>query len=221
MAFDFKRELTVGCKGLGFELDAQVVEQLHLYFNELKKWSKKVNLIAKGTGDFQILENHFVDSLALLKQLDEGAALVDIGTGAGFPGLVCKVVRPDMKLYLVEPRAKRVSFLNHISRTLALKNVEVKCSRIEDEIDFFKSQTVTHITCRAVSDLATFIEMTSIFDGAAKRLCLKGPKWKEELVEAEGQLAKHNLMFEKVDEYQLPVSGAERAIVVLTGSDKI
>ena len=70
------------------ELDDQAADSLFTYFVELKKWSKKVNLIAKDTKDDQSLENHFLDSLALLPFLPAGCGLVDIGTGAGFPGLV-------------------------------------------------------------------------------------------------------------------------------------
>lgn len=215
MSFDFYKEFGRGCKLMKLTVDGELVEQQHVYFNELKKWSKKVNLIAKGTEDLQILENHFLDSLAMVSHLPVGAGLVDVGTGAGFPGLVCKVARPDVKLYLVEPRAKRVSFLNHIVRTLGLKDVTVKCSRIEDEADSLNIDSVSHVTSRAVADVDGFIKMTAGFNQSVKRLCLKGPKWKQELAEAEDVIGINNLTIEKVSEYKLPFSGAERAIVVL------
>ncbi len=215
MSFDFHKEFARGCRLMQLTVNEELVEQQYTYFSELKKWSKKVNLIAKSTGDLQILENHFLDSLAMLDHLPEGAGLVDVGTGAGFPGLVCKASRPDIKLYLVEPRAKRVSFLNHIIRTLGLKDVTVKCSRIEDEADSLNSAVVSHVTSRAVADVDGFIKMTAGFNQSVKRLCLKGPKWKQELSEADEVIQKNNLKIETVNEYKLPFSSAERAIVVL------
>ncbi len=220
MGFVFCRELADGCKSLHLDINDHALQQLEVYFTELKKWSKKVNLIAKETEDRQILENHFLDSLVLLSELDEGAVLVDIGTGGGFPGLVCKVARPEMKLYLVEPRLKRVSFLNHLIRTLSLEDVVVKCNRIEDETNFFETERVSHVTCRAVADIAGFLEMTSHFKRSVKRVCLKGPKWREEFQAAGDIMAEHGLWLERVSEYQLPVSRAERAIIILNGIQK-
>lgn len=201
---------------MGIELDQDATQLLFVYFNELKKWSKKVNLIAKGTEDLQILENHFLDSLALLSFLPDGAGLLDVGTGAGFPGLVCKTVRPDLQLFLVEPRSKRVSFLNHIVRTLHLDRVSVFCSRVEDEEQLHQLATISHVTCRAVSDIKGFLEMTASFSlPGITRLCLKGPKWQQEMQEAHEILQKHGYGQQRVVEYMLPFSGAQRAIVAL------
>lgn len=216
MAFDFFSSLEEGCTKLGVELDQDAKDNLYTYFLELKKWSKKVNLIAKGTGDEEIVENHFVDSLALLRVLPKNGGLVDIGTGAGLPGLICKAACPEMTVFLVEPRAKRVSFLQHIVRSLQLEKVHIHCSRIEEVPELATNEAITHITSRAVSDIKGFVEMTEAFaDHPALRLCLKGPKWQEELSEAENILADYGLSTVKTDEYALPVSQATRAIVVL------
>lgn len=216
MAFDFFTSLDKGCAKLGVDLDGDARDNLYTYFVELKKWSKKVNLIAKGTGDEEIVENHFVDSLALLRLLPRDGGLVDIGTGAGLPGLVCKAACPEMKVFLVEPRAKRVSFLQHIVRSLDLKNVHIHCNRIEEVPELATDRAITHITSRAVSDIKGFVEMTEAFcDHPALRLCLKGPKWQEELVDAQHVLTEHGLEVMDTDEYVLPVSKATRALVVL------
>ena len=201
---------------MDIELTANGADQLFAYFNELKKWSRKVNLIARDTADDQIVENHFLDSLALLAFLPKGAGLVDVGTGAGFPGLVCKAVRPDIELFLVEPRSKRVNFLNHIVRTLKLDEVHVFCSRVEDAKAVHEADSITHVTCRAVSDIKGFLEMTgAISVPNICRLCLKGPKWQEEMAEASETLQQYGCQTERVVEYTLPFSGARRAIVAL------
>ena len=216
MTFDFYKELRSGCAQMDITLDPKGEDQLFAYFNELKKWSRKVNLIARDTADDQIVENHFLESLALLAFLPEGAGLLDVGTGAGFPGLVCKAVRPDLELFLVEPRSKRVNFLNHIVRTLKLDGVHVFCSRVEDAKAVHETDSITHITCRAVSDIKGFLEMTNALSTSTVcRLCLKGPRWQEEMAEAHETLQQYGCHTERVVEYTLPFSGAQRAIVAL------
>ncbi len=215
MSYDFKERLREGMESLDFSLEDEVFDPLELYFNELKKWGKKVNLIAKSSSDEQILENHFIDSLTLLPLLQtEGAHLLDVGTGAGFPGLVCKAAFPQLHLTLVEPRQKRVSFLNHIVRTLGLKNVHVLCCRIEDEARIPSDAQFTHITSRAVSEIKTFVGMVSRFSLTdARVVCMKGPKWKEEMAEAE-QVVQQTYRLEQVVEQSLPFTGAQRGLLV-------
>ena len=129
--FDFRQQLGQGCDALEIVLDAAAVERLFVYFTELLRWSRKINLIAKGTPDAEILEKHFLDSLTLLPLLDTpDSHLLDVGTGAGFPGLVCKAARPDLTVTLLEPRLKRVSFLRHVIRTLNLTGVEALACRV-------------------------------------------------------------------------------------------
>lgn len=214
MDFDLRTELLAGCRALDITIDEDAVERLEFYFVELKKWNKKANLIAKNTKDSEIVENHFVDSLALLNVLPVGATLVDIGTGAGLPGLICKAARPDLNLHLVEPRAKRILFMRHIIRGLSLVSAEVYEARIEDT-DIAEKKNITHLTSRAVSDIEGFVEMTSAFGPEVKRLCLKGPKWQEELSLAKDVLKEHKLAKETVLEYKLPSSQAYRSIVIL------
>jgi len=126
--------------GLDDFVDQKARLRLLTYIQELRKWNQKMNLIARHTDDRQIVENHFLDSLTLLPHLrswsgggagPQRAALLDIGTGAGFPGLALKAVCPDLDVTLVEPREKRVSFLKHIIRTLQLDAVEVVVGRID------------------------------------------------------------------------------------------
>ena len=126
------RDLLVrGAAQLGLAVDTAGVERLLIYLAELMKWSRRVNLIARDTPEAQAVETHFLDSLTLLPFVDEAAAphLLDVGSGAGFPGLALACVRPDARFTLCEPRQKRVSFLRHVVRTLGLKNVEVAAER--------------------------------------------------------------------------------------------
>ncbi len=180
------QRLETGLKVLGIAISPDAFARLSLYFSELKKWGKKVNLIAKSTSDEQIVENHFLDSLTILPLLEgAGIHLLDIGTGAGFPALVCKAACPELAVTLVEPRSKRVSFLGHIVRTLGLEEVKIISCRIEDENQLPSARAFTHITARAVTEIGPFLQMVERFAISGPQLiCMKGPKWREELAAA-------------------------------------
>jgi 16S rRNA (guanine527-N7)-methyltransferase len=174
-----------------------------------------MNLVAKNTSVQQMVGNHFLDSLTLLPLLPEGAHLLDVGSGAGFPGLACRAARPDLLLTMVEPRLKRVSFLRHIVRTLGLSGVEIVAGRIEDEGLLPSSSVFSHITSRAVSDIAGFLGMIERFSRPGlKVICMKGPKWREELAAATAVLESLPFALAEVVERRLPGSGAVRAMLV-------
>ncbi len=216
--FDFGKRLEAGLSILGLEISPEACDRLTIYFNELKKWSRKVNLIARSTTDEQIVENHFLDSLTILPLVGAmGSHLLDIGTGAGFPALICKAACPDLAVTLVEPRLKRVSFLGHMVRTLGLKGVAIHSCRVEDEKLLPSTAEFTHITARAVTEIGTFLGMVERFSPTAPQLvCMKGPKWKDELAAASLTLAGSSYNLERVVECNLPFSGAERRILIFT-----
>ncbi len=216
--FDFREQLQQGCGALGIVLDGEAVERLFLYFTELMRWSRKINLIAKGAAEAEILENHFLDSLTLLPLLDgPGLHLLDVGSGAGFPGLVCKAVRPEMTVTLLEPRLKRVSFLRHIIRTLKLTGVEALAGRVEDELLLPSNADFTHITSRAVTDIGEFLRMVGRLCGEGTTvICMKGPKWQEELQAMQKLSPAISLHHVSTLERELPFSRARRALLTFS-----
>jgi len=217
--FDFRQQLQQGCSGLGIVLDAEAVERLFLYFTELTRWNRKINLIAKGTSEAEILENHFLDSLTLLPLLgnSENTHLLDVGSGAGLPGLVCKAARPEITVTLLEPRLKRVSFLRHVIRTLNLSEARVLVARVEDEVLLPSSPVFTHITSRAVTDIAEFLGMVSrLCDQRTTVICMKGPKWREELQTMQKLSPAISLRHVLTLERELPFSGASRALLTFS-----
>lgn len=205
-----------GCKQLGLEVAEEGFSKLDVYLNELLLWSKRINLIAKKQNPKQIVENHFLDSLMLLPFISaSGYSLVDVGSGAGFPGLVCKAVLPELKLILIEPRQKRISFLRHIIRTLKLEDVEILADRTENIPP--GSITCSSITSRAVAEINDFLQMIQhLVDDNTRIICMKGPKWKEEVGNATHLLTQLKLELTQVDEFALPFSGAERALLCFT-----
>ena len=219
MEFDrFEPMLGTGATKLGVELDTLQTRRLYDYFMELKRWSRKVNLISRSASDEEIVENHFLDSLALLDVLGESpTSLLDVGSGAGFPGLVCKAVRPELKVALVEPRLKRVSFLRHICRLLGLADMEVHGCRLEertiaDEAEF------DWVVSRAVAEIGDFLTLCVRFrEYGSAVVCMKGPGYLEEL-KTSADAAKGWHLADTIA-YRLPYSGAQRTLLVFRGAD--
>jgi len=217
--FDFIQGVRDGCDALGLpKLDDDALNRLLVYFKELKHWSRRINLIARKATDNEILEKHFLDSLTLLPLLEgKNPHLLDIGTGAGFPGLVCKAAKPELRLTLVEPRHKRVAFLSHISRSLQLSQIFILDCRVEDEEMLQTDSDFTHITSRAVNEVKLFLDMSSRFiKPGVKVICMKGPKWEEELAGWQNTQSPAPFSLHSKVEYTLPHFQANRTLLVFT-----
>jgi 16S rRNA (guanine527-N7)-methyltransferase len=213
--------LDEGLARLAIDLDAAARARLHTYIALLQKWSVKTNLIAKKSGETEIIE-HFLDSLTLLPLLPDTPAtrLVDVGSGAGFPGLVVAAARPTFAVELIEPRQKRAAFLRQVIRSLDLPRVACHACRLED----IPRQSIicSHIVSRAVADIAGFLPMIEhwLAEGT-KIICMKSRKWPEELAEAQAVIGRLNLGQPQIASYRLPFSGAERVTLVFTARGKI
>jgi len=184
----------------------------------LQTWSRKINLIGPGS-DLEIIENHFLDSLTLLKVLPEGCGgpLLDVGSGAGFPGLVVKVARPEMALTIMEPRQKRVAFLRHITRQMGVdRGVEILGLRLrgDEEDKQAVSELFPLITCRGLKRLDIFLNMARpLLAPGGRIICLKGPRADEEIALWRSQKGREIELLES-PELTLPFSGARRRLVV-------
>jgi 16S rRNA (guanine527-N7)-methyltransferase len=217
-----KDGLDAGLAALAIDLDGQARERLVIYCGELLRWSAKINLVAKAELA-EIWESHFLDSLTLLKVLppsDRGQTLLlDIGTGAGFPGLALKAARPELPVILVEPRQKRVSFLRHVIRTLELNDIEVLCGRLEKGSTEVAGKTLAAplITSRAFTNITEFLLHTEAINPAGgKVICMKGPKAEEEI--AAWRLAQPDSPYSlsEIIELTLPFSGKVRNLVIFS-----
>jgi len=153
-------------------------EDCKIFIELLQKWGKVHNL--SGKLDNKDINENILDSLYPLKFIDSFSSFVDIGTGAGYPGLILAIVKKDIKSYLLEPRQKRVSFLNFVKASLDLKNLTILQKRAEN----VKDLKVDLITSRAVSSIKLLLEITkNMKKSNTSYLFYKGSMLKEELEE--------------------------------------
>src|SRR5215470_5725118 len=153
-----------GLHQLGLELNEQELEQFLRYREELLEWNTRINLTAI-TDPEEVLLKHFLDSLSLLLVYDRPAArLLDIGAGAGFPGLPLKIARPPWHIVLLEATGKKVTFMRHVIETLQLENVVAVHGRAEELAhDAGYRASFDVVTARAVASLPTLLEYAAPF----------------------------------------------------------
>lgn len=126
-----RRHLATGAALLGIALTDSMLAVLSGFADVLDVWGRKTNLLSCGSAR-ELVERHLLDSLAISPLLPEEGRLIDLGSGAGFPGVPLAIQRPDQPFLLVESRRKRASFLREVRRTLKLRNIEVWEGRAED-----------------------------------------------------------------------------------------
>jgi 16S rRNA (guanine527-N7)-methyltransferase len=151
-------------------------DQFYRYGELLIEWNKKFNLTRVAPEDFET--RHFIDSLLLVPYL-EGERIVDIGSGAGLPGIPLSIVRPEMQFVLVDSRLKRVNFLKEVIRSLDLKNATALHSRIEDLKDKYDV-----VVSRAVSSMENLVKLSKpLLKKGGYGLAIKGPEVVNEGIE--------------------------------------
>ena len=178
---------------LELNLDKEFYKRCDMYIKLLQQWGKVHNLTASLK--YEEIEANILDSVYPLSFIEDFKSFADVGTGAGYPGMLLAIARPDVKAVLIEPRAKRVAFLNFVKSALKLQNVEVVQSRVED-LDF---QQFDLITSRAVSNTSLLLELTqNLSDDNTAYLFYKGSLCQEEIENAQLQ----NYEVKKVGEHR-------------------
>lgn len=166
-------------KNENINFDKKFYERCNSFLNLLQKWGKVHNL-SGSLHENDIIEN-IVDSVYPVLFINRFDSFADIGTGAGYPGLLLAIARPEAKCYLIEPRVKRVAFLNFVKNSLGLQNVEVICKRVEEVEDI----KVDLVTSRAVTNTSLLLELTkNISTNSCSFLFYKGSMLDSEVKQA-------------------------------------
>ena len=213
-----------GAKTFGLELDQKQVSLFAVHASELIKWNKKFNLTTV-TDPRDMALKHYLDSILPAKRISRFASLLDIGSGGGFPGIPLKIVRPSIKLTLIDGSRKKINFLKHTLRALHFDDVEARQTRAEhlaDNPDF--ASTFDVIAGRALSSLDAFVQM------ALPMLADEGliMAWRGKVAPSEIDALQSDVL-EKMnadrytrrqyaldlETYKLPIIEAERALICI------
>lgn len=175
--------LKSGAAELGIELDEIKIQQLEKYAKMLVEWNEKVNLTAI-TDEFSIATKHFLDSMSAISTGYVKGRTIDVGCGAGFPGLVLKIAKPDISLTLLDSLNKRINFLGEVTKELGIDDVELIHERAEDAGRRMREKFDT-VVSRAVANMTVLSEFCLPFVKVGGYfLALKGPLAEEELLQA-------------------------------------
>lgn len=190
MVEDIRDRLGAMAKGFGVRLSAGQLEQFQRYMELLLEWNEKINLTAITQPD-QVVEKHFVDSLTVLTacKLKEGAKVLDVGAGAGFPGLPLKIARPDLRVTLLDGSNKRLRFLETACAGLGLECARVHKRAEEAGLDKTMREGFDLVTARAVAPLNVLSEYClPLVKMKGYFVAMKGPDVQEELDQARNAL---------------------------------
>ena len=212
----FKKEFDTQLKVINITLDDNQIQQFYIYYNNLSEWNKVMNLTAI-TEPNEVILKHFIDSIILTKYInfDTVDSLIDIGTGAGFPGLPLKILYPNIKVVLLDSLNKRIKFLNDTILKCELNNIDCIHGRAEEfanKKEYREKYDI--VVSRAVANLTTLSEYCIPYTSIkGKFIAYKGSKMNEELDDARFAI---NLLGGKVDnifEFELPNGEIGRAHV--------
>lgn len=208
-----REEFITAVKELGISITDKQLEQLNKYYKALVEWNKKINLTSI-TEEKDVYLKHFYDSLTLFKEYDltKDVSLCDVGTGAGFPGIVLKIVFPNLKITLVDSLQKRLKFLDYVIKLLDLKNVELVHERMED-YSKQNEEKFDIITSRAVAKTKILVEISFKALKISGHLILMKSSFEEELSDAEKIIKDIGGEVINVNTFKLPIENSERALI--------
>lgn len=211
------RLLSEGARAWGISLSDRQLEQCGVYLAELKRWNARINLTALKT-DQDIVIKLFLDSLALLPFVGEAHTLADLGTGAGFPGLVLKIARPEIAVTLVESRGKKAAFLEYLVTLLELRGVEVAAVYLTPRLARSWGPRFEVVVSRAAFPLADFLKLAApLLLPGGRALAVKGVHLPEEELAVARKLCQSlGLADPELQSYNLVKESEPRLVVKTT-----
>ena len=208
---EFLKELT----RLNIIVSKEQMEKLDKFYKLLIEWNKKVNLTSI-TKEEDVYLKHFYDSLTLIKaiNINENLKLCDVGSGAGFPGIVLKIIFPNLKTILVDSLQKRVNYLNAIIEQLNLENIEAVHTRMEDYSKEHEEEYDV-ITARAVGNTKLLTEISVKALKINGKLILMKGNIEEELNNTNNLFSNLGVEIENIIKFKLPIEESNRSLIII------
>ncbi len=206
-----KEEFIKSLKELNIEVTSKQLNKLDKFYKLMIEWNEKINL-TRIVEEEDVYLKHFYDSLTIARVVDlsKEETLCDVGTGAGFPGIVLKIIYPNLKVTLIDSLLKRVNYLNEIIKELELKNIEAIHVRGED----FKGK-FDIVTSRAVANIDKLLNYTMhLVNNNGKFIAMKGNIEEELTKEVQNKLEKKYII-EKIDRFILPIEESQRSLIII------
>jgi len=201
-----------GSRELGIELKTGQAAQFLTYLELIKKWNNKINLTSIRE-DKEIVVKHFLDSLTVSDFINDGSQVIDIGTGAGFPGVPLSIVRESLKITVLDSRKKRIFFINEVLRELELRNVETAAARAEDSNNGVPRNHYDYVLTRAVGDIEEVLNLSEPYlKSGGKMILMRG---KDGMIEME-RLNNKNYELLDLRELKVPKSNFRRVLLIIS-----
>ena len=207
---------------MGIELTGNQIEQFDRYYHLMIEKNKVMNLT--GITDYdEVLEKHFIDSLSIVKSGTLSGKLIDIGTGAGFPGIPLKITFPELEVVLLDSLNKRIKFLDEVISELDLKNITTIHGRAEDIAQMsFHREVYDYAVSRAVANLATLTEYCLPFVKVGGNfISYKSGEYQDELTKSKHAVQVLGGSIKDVIEFELPNKNDRTLIVIEKKSNTV
>lgn len=211
-----KEQFIAALKEINITLSLEQQQKLDQFYHLLVEWNEKINL-TRITSEEDVYLKHFYDSLTIVKVVDLNKVhtLCDVGTGAGFPGIVLKIVFPHLKITLIDSLQKRVNYLNSIIKDLSLNEIEAIHSRGEDYHEKFDV-----VTARAVANIEKLLTYTMHLVNNQGVLVAMKANITEELNPDVQQKINRKYTIKKIEQFSLPYENSIRSLVVISNKTK-
>lgn len=203
------------------KVDEDLLEKFELFKYELIQWNNKINL-TRITEENDIYLKHFFDSLQIAKYINQNDKVIDVGTGAGFPGLPLKIYFPNLDITLLDSVNKKIIYLEDIVKKLALKKVNLIHGRAEDigQDNKYREKFDVAVS-RAVANMTTLSEyLMPLVKKGGRIICMKGSNLEEELEQSKKAIKLLGGEIEEIEEYELPNTEIKYHLVIIKKIEK-